>query len=423
MNPLTDLETEKKLLGCIIIDNDIMVDLICILKPDYFSKQSNQVIYQTMIDLYLDKAPIDYLVLNSKLKGKSIDVLYIASLADEIFTSKPAKNYAKIIHDLYIKRQLIALNQEMIENIHDGKKADELLSDLLDEVFNLSFTKQDNIKPVKELIRKANVQIEQAYNNDGVVGVHSGIDKIDEMTCGFKPKYYVVAGRPGTGKTALALNIATNAEDKKILIFQLEMPDEEIGLRMIASRARLNTQLLENGRVKQDGWAKLTKACGELYDKDIHVDDSPDQTDVDIWTKAKRHKAKHGLDMVIIDYLQLVRSSKRINSRREELEEISRNIKKMTKDLMVPFVVLAQLSRKPEEEKRRPKKSDLREAGGIEQDADVIMLLHSPHSLDENQPKELVECVFAKHRGGPTGFTKLRFESEYTSFSDWAEYC
>ena len=422
MNPLTDLETEKKLLGCIIIDNDIMVELICILKPEYFSKQSNQVIYKTMIELYLDKAPIDYLVLNNKLKGKSIDVLYIASLADEIFTSKPAKNYAKIVHDLYVKRQLIALNQEMMENIEDGKKSDELLSGLLDDIFDLSFTRHDNIKPVKEVVNKAVEQIERAYESKGVVGVHSGIEKIDEMTCGFKPKYYVVAGRPGTGKTALALNIATNA-DKKTLIFQLEMPDEEIGLRMIASNARLNTQMLENGKVKDDSWPRLTKACGELFDKNIFIDDSPNQTDVDIWTKAKRHKAKHGLDMVIIDYLQLMRSSKRINSRREELEEISRNIKRMTKDLLVPFIVLAQLSRKPEDEKRRPKKSDLREAGGIEQDADVIMLLHSPYSLDESQPKELVECVFAKHRGGPIGFTKLRFESEYTSFSDWTEYC
>jgi replicative DNA helicase len=252
-----------------------------------------------------------------------------------------------------------------------------------------------------------------------VNGVKTGIDKLDEILCGLKPKLYVIAGRPGYGKTALALNIAANDTKKSTLVFSLEMPDEEVGVRFLASDGRINTQGLENGNIRESHWAKLMASCGRLSAANIYIDDSAHQTDFDILTKSKRHKMKHGLDLVIIDYIQLVKSAKKCEGRRLELEEISRNFKMMSKDLGVPVIALAQLSRKCVDERRKPRLSDLREAGGIEQDADVVLMLHHPHSIKETEPEELIEGIFCKHRGGPTGMIKLRFEKEFVKFTDW----
>jgi replicative DNA helicase len=195
------------------------------------------------------------------------------------------------------------------------------------------------------------------------------------------------------------------------------MPDEEVGIRMISGEAKIDNQLLENGQVKDTEWSKMSAACSLLSKADIYIDDAADQTDMDIWTKAKRHKIKYGLDIVIIDYLQLVKSSKKL-IRREEIEEISRNFKKMSKDLEVPVLCLAQLSRACEQEKRKPRLSDLRESGGIEQDADVVIFTHHPHSIDTSEPEDVIEAIFAKHRGGPKGIVKLNWTPEYTKFSD-----
>jgi replicative DNA helicase len=241
---------------------------------------------------------------------------------------------------------------------------------------------------------------------------------MDKILCGFKPKFYVLAGRPGTGKTALAINNIAVDCGGKALVFSLEMPEEEVGIRMISGESGIDNQQLENGSVKDTEWSKLTMGCGKLSEKDIYIDDSADQTDLDIWTKAKRHKVKYGLDIIIIDYLQLVRSAKKISSRREELEEISRNFKKISKDLQVPVIALAQLSRACEQEKRKPRLSDLREAGGIEQDADVVMFTHHPHSLDEKEPEDVVEVIFSKHRGGRKGYVELDWRADVTKFSD-----
>jgi replicative DNA helicase len=335
-------------------------------------------------------------------------------------TSKVAVHYCKILKDLYIKRQLIVFVSDIMERIGDGEGSDALLSHVLDTAFSLSSSSEEKIVHVKEVVKDAIAQVEKAYENKGILGVPSGIDGLDDVLHGFKPKLYILAGRPGTGKTALATNIAVNAafKEKKILIFSLEMPNEEVGSRIIASEAKINTQRLENGNILGDDWDRMMSNCGKLVELDLHIDDSADQTDMDIWTKAKRHKAKHGLDMVIIDYLQLVRTTKSM-SRREELEEISRNFKKMSKDLSVPVLALAQLSRACEQEKRRPRLSDLREAGGIEQDADVCLFLHYPRSLDKNADENLMEVLIPKHRGGPKGIKNLNWRPDITRFSDW----
>lgn len=418
-----DLEAEIYLLGGIILKNDALLEVMDIIKTDYFYSEINQLIYQTMIDLFMAETPIDLITLWNSYKDKGVPADYSASLADGVATTANIKHYAKIIQSHFIKRELLAIGQNIFNSIQEGQDEKDVLSELIDKAFAISNPKDSNLKHIKKILFKANKQIEIAHKNNGVVGVSSGIDNIDRILCGFKPKYYVIAGRPGTGKTALALNIAINAGvEDEILIFELEMPDEEIGLRSIASEAMINTQMLENGHVKDNDWAKLMKACGYLHDLNIYIDDSPKQTDLDIWTVAKRHKAKHGLGLVIIDYLQLMKSSKKHIKRQDEIEEISRNLKAMSKDLEVPVVALAQLNRQCDKEKRKPILADLREAGGIEQDADVVMFTHIPHRIDEDKSEEYCELIFAKHRGGPTGYAELRFEKEFTKFSDWSNY-
>ena len=421
MNPLIDLNIEKNILGCIIVDNEILIDILDKIKTDYFSCESNKVIFNKMVELQLDNQPIDLLTLYESLKSKKIPVNYIGGLADDVVSAKSAIHYVKILHDLYIKRQLIAWSHGVMERMESGDNVDILLGDMMDEAFSLSSSKENNVKSMNKIIKSAVSQIENAHNNKGIIGVSSGLVDVDKLLCGFKPKLYILAGRPGTGKTALANNIATNAgyDGKKILMFSLEMPEEEIGIRMLASEANIDTQQLENGMVKESEWGKLMTKCGLLSESNIFVDDSGSQTDLDIWTKAKRHKAKHGLDIIIVDYLQLVTSAKQVKSRQLEIGEISRNFKKISKDLDVPVLALAQLSRAPEQEKRKPRLSDLRESGDIEQDADVVMFLHHPYSIDQNKPENVMEAIFAKHRGGKKGYVELNWRPDITKFSNY----
>jgi replicative DNA helicase len=419
MIELTNRQIEKDILGIVIYNNSILLDITDKLLPDYFSVNTYQVIYGIMLDMYMDKQPIDLMTLGEEIKGKNICPTHIFELVDGIFTDKFATKYASILKDLYIKRQILAYGQDLIEQIKTGVDSDELCSGMIDKALNLNYSKTDNVKHIKTVLHTTVKQIESAWDNKGINGIESGLHDIDRVVCGFKPKFYVLAGRPGTGKTAMATNIAISGGLKggKALIFSLEMPDEEVGIRMISGEAKIDNQLLENGNVKDTEWPKMAAACSLLSQADIYIDDAADQTDMDIWTKAKRHKIKYGLDIVIIDYLQLVKSSKKL-IRREEIEEISRNFKKMSKDLGVPVLCLAQLSRACEQEKRKPRLSDLRESGGIEQDADVVIFTHHPHSIDTSEPEDVIEAIFAKHRGGPKGIVKLNWTPEYTKFSD-----
>lgn len=418
----TDLECEKHILGCVVFDNEILVDIMDKMKPDYFFAESNKLIYENMVDMFMDKKPIDLISLHDALKGSGIPVEYIAGLADEVATAQTAKYHCKILKDIHIKRQLMVLTNDISNKIKEGEKSDILLTQIMDTAFNLSSSSDDKIMHIKKVVKKAADEIEKAYNNKGLSGVSSGLKDLDDVLHGFKPKLYILAGRPGTGKTALATNIAINAAFKgsNILIFSLEMPHEEVGNRMIASEAEINTQHLDNGIIRENDWDKLMVNCGRLSELNLYIDDSADQTDIDIWTKAKRHKTKHGLDMIIVDYLQLVRTVKNM-SRREELEEISRNFKKMSKDLSVPVLALAQLSRACEQEKRKPRLSDLREAGGIEQDADVCIFLHYPKSLDDKVDENTMEALIPKHRGGPKGIKRLNWRPDITRFSDYMD--
>ncbi len=418
-----NIEAEIGILGSFLLDNDFITDIADQIKADYFYSEANKLIFETMMEMHFDKAVIDSITLYDKLKSSDIPVTYIADLTDNLVYAKLARPYVKILHDLYYKRELMVLSETINQDIKEDKKADDIVSSIMDKVFSLSTDEEGKIVSLKQTLLSTTKQIEAAHNNKGMSGVPTGLTELDGILCGLKNRYYILAARPGLGKSAMAncVSIACGRDKKKALIFSLEMPKEEIGIRMIASEGSINTHHMENGNVRGDGWDKMTMAMGELSDFQIFIDDSASQTDMSIWTKARRHKAKHGLDLIVIDYIQLMKSAKKVNNREQEIAEISRNLKKMSKDLKIPVLALAQLSRECEKEKRRPRLSDLRESGSIEQDADVVMFLHRPYDYDQNEPENQMEVLISKHRGGKRGVVRIDWKPEYTKFHDATE--
>lgn len=418
-----NIEAEKKILGSFLLDNNFITDIADKIKADYFYSPANKLIFETIMEMHFDKTVVDIVTLHERLKTKDVPATYIAGLSDDIVLASQARPYIKILHDLYYKRELMILSETISQDIKADNKVDDIVSGIMDKVFALSTDEEGKIYTLKQTLLETTKQIEIAHENEGMSGVPTGLTDLDTLLCGLKNRYYIMAARPGLGKSAMAncISIACGRDKKKALIFSLEMPKEEIGVRMIASEGNINTHHMENGQIKGDGWDKMTMAMGKLSGLPIFIDDSASQTDMSIWTKARRHKAKHGLDLIVIDYIQLMKSAKKTNSREQEIAEISRNLKKMSKDLKIPVLALAQLSRECEKEKRRPRLSDLRESGSIEQDADVVMFLHRPYDYNQSEPENKVEVLVAKHRGGKRGIVGIDWKPEYTKFRDRTE--
>jgi replicative DNA helicase len=334
-------------------------------------------------------------------------------------TGNFAKHYAEIIKVESDKRKVMTLGHQLIQDIQDGKDIKGIISQATDDIFGFTV---ETSKPthIKESIKASISHIEAAYGSDGVVGIPSGLKDLDGVLGGFKDKFYVLAARPGLGKSALAKCVSTagGREGKNILVFSIEMPKEELGTRYLSGEALINSRDLENGKLKDNHWSKLFMAADNLSKMPIYIDDNPRQTEIDIWSKARHHKVKHGLDMVIVDYLQLIGCSRNTQSREQEVAHISKTFKGMQMDLGVPVICLAQLSRECEKHKRAPILSDLRESGAIEQDADVVLFLHHPWKYNKDMPKTLVEAIVEKHRGGPTGYVDLYWEAEFTNFKN-----
>jgi len=443
LQPPQALEVEQAVLGAILKDPEAINRVVDILQdPGDFYAPRHQMIFQAALELYERSQPIDITTIVSRLQDKAqLDKIggrvYLVDLVEQVASTGNVASYSHIILEKSVLRRLIATSNEILRSCYDtDMPPDELLDRAEANIFNISESRlRQSFVPVSDLTKSVIGDIDKAQAEDQPpAGVRTGFPDLDAMTLGFhKGDLIIIAGRPSMGKTALALNIAENAatdakHPKTVGIFSVEMSKEALVLRMLCSLAGLNQHTIRSRKLNQAEWFHLTNAGSNLQKAAIFVDDSPLLSPLELRAKARRLKAQHGLDLLIIDYIQLMHSTTRVENRQQEISLITRNLKSLAKELHVPVVALSQLSRAVEQRggERRPQLADLRESGAIEQDADLVLMLYRPEAyLSQEERKEdkhrdklgRAEVIIAKQRNGPTGSIDLVFLSTLAKFA------
>ncbi|MCG8591656.1 MAG: replicative DNA helicase [Proteobacteria bacterium] len=434
--PPQDVGAEKAVLSSILLDNDAIHNVYTEVKPEDFYHPAHQILYRAMVSLKDANEPVDLTTLADHLTtSKQLDAVggpvALAELVDYESTAANVLHHARIVADKATKRSLIHVATEIAELGYDQVgDADELLDSAESKIFALSQDKaKSTLSRLDEELHGAVDFVEHLMAQGGeLTGVATGFKDFDEMTGGLQPgDLIILAARPSMGKTALALNVARNAavdHGKKVAVFSLEMTTRSLVLRLLAAEAQFDMTSFRRGFVPSTAYAKITAAANDLSGADIMIDDSSSATILEIRAKCRRMHAQHGLDLVVVDYLQLARGDTRVDSREQEISEISRGLKGLAKELQVPVMALSQLNRGPESRKaedKRPILADLRESGAIEQDADLIGfiyrdIVYNPDTEDEN----CAELIIRKQRNGPVGTVKLTFEGQFARFSDYS---
>lgn len=432
--PPQHLEAERSVLGGMLLQNDAINRVVEFLRPEDFYRDSHRQIFQAIIELYQKNEPADIVTVTNvlKMKGALEDVggaSYLSELVDNVPTAANIATYGRIIREKAIVRHLITGASDIIaKGYEDHGDVDEYLDTAEKIIFEIAQRRvHQGFYPLKDIVRDSFKAIEQLYEKKELItGVPTGYRDLDRLTCGLqRSDLIVIAGRPSMGKTALALNIVEHAAvDANVVcaIFSLEMSKEQLVQRMLCSRAEVDASKLRGGFLAESDWPKLTRAAGLLSEAPIFIDDSPAMNVLEIRAKARRLQREHGLGLVVVDYLQLMRAIGRTESREREISEISRSLKALAKEIGVPVIALSQLNRGVEaRQDKRPQLSDLRESGAIEQDADVIAFIYRdemyhPDSADAGK----AEVIIGKQRNGPTGRVMLTFRSHLTRFDDLA---
>ncbi len=429
--PPHDLEAEQAVLGSMLTDKDAVISAIEVLKVDSFYRDDNKVIYEAILNLYNRLEPIDIITLKDELlslgKFEQVGGLeYLASLPDKVPTTANVDKYIKIVEEKSLLRNLIKTANEIIDLGYDPTEDVENIMDRSEKkIFDIMQNKsQKGYTPIKDVLVESFTQLEELYNRkQHITGVPTGFTELDYKTAGLHPSDLVlIAARPAMGKTAFALNIATNAAIKAntpVVIFSLEMSKEQMVNRILCSEAMVDSNKVRTGKLDEDDWVKLASSIGPLSEAPIYIDDTPGISIMEIRAKCRKLKLEKDIGLVIIDYLQLVQgSNKKVGSREQEISEISRSLKILAKEIGVPVVALSQLSRAVEQRPdHRPMLSDLRESGAIEQDSDIVMFLYRDDYYNkESEKKDIAEVIIAKHRGGSTGTTELLWLGNYTKF-------
>ncbi len=433
--PPQNIEAEGSLLSAILLDNTALLEVAELLEVKDFYRTAHQKIYAAMTDLFNRSEPIDSVTVANLLKEKGqLDqvggVAFIARLLDIPSATDPP-HYARIIHDKAVLRRLIEKSNAIAKRcFQEQGGADEIIDFAESSIFEVTDKKaRQAFHPLSKII-EANIDFldEKQKNKSLVTGVPTGFTRLDNMTAGLqKSDLIILAARPSMGKTALALNIARNAAVDAavpVAIFSLEMSKEQLGLRMLCAEARVDSSRLRSGFFSNDDWARLTDAATTLTEAPIFIDDSSSLTAMEVRAKARRLKMDKNIGLVVIDYLQLMQG--RVGAERRDLEisEISRALKALAKEIDLPVLALSQLNRMLEQRTdKRPKLSDLRESGALEQDADVVAFIYRDevYNKEENNPhKGTAEVIMAKQRNGPTGDVVLTFLSAYTRFENAA---
>ncbi|HLA48525.1 MAG TPA: replicative DNA helicase, partial [Nitrospinota bacterium] len=401
----------------------------------FFYRDSHRKIFAAIIDLFEKNQPVDVMTLNEQLKKKNqleevggLD--YLASLVASTPTAANIQYHSRIVKEKAILRKLISTSTEIHNRCYeDTEDIDELLDYAEKQIFDIS---ENKISPsfvnISQVVNESFNTIEKLFERKELVtGLPTGFVKFDSMTAGFHPSdLIIIAGRPSMGKTAFCMNIATHIgvnKKKTIAIFSLEMSREQLVIRMLCSEARINAGKVRTGYLSKSDWPDLTRAAGLLSESPIFIDDSPAQSVLDIRAKARRLQAERkGLDLIIVDYLQLMRSRGKVENRQQEISDITRSLKALAKELKVPVIAISQLSRAPEQRSdRKPQLSDLRESGAIEQDADLVVFVYREEFYKETPENQgIAEINIGKQRNGPTGTVPLAFFKEYTRFDNLA---
>jgi len=433
--PPQSLEAEESILSAILVDNDTLPEILEILSPKDFYRSAHQKIFAAITELFSRDEPVDLVTLTNKLRERGwIDEIggatYLANLVDTVPLAVNAQYYAKIIHDKACLRQLIEKTSAITKRCFEDRGDVENVIDFAESsIFEISENKiRPAFYPIGKIIEVNIDALEERQGNKALVtGVATGFTKLDELTAGLqKSDLVILAGRPGMGKTALALNIAKNAAvdaNIPVAIFSLEMSKEQLSFRMLSSEARIDSSRLRRGFISQDDWLRITDAAGFLSQAPIFIDDSPSITVLEIRAKSRRLKLESNIGLIIIDYLQLMKGRASAERRDLEISEISRSLKALAKEIDIPVLALSQLNRKLEERSdKRPQLADLRESGALEQDADVVAFIYRDelYNKAENNPnKGKAELIVAKQRNGPTGIATLTFLDTYTRFENY----
>jgi replicative DNA helicase len=423
-------EAEQSVLGCMLIDKTSIAQAVEVLTSEAFYRDAHKTIFNGILELYKRDIPIDLVTLvehlnaTSKLESAG-GISYITEISSSVPTTAHIQSYIKIIEEKAVLRKLIRASTEIIESCYSKQDEVEGVLDLAQkQVFDIADNKKSNdFEPLSDVLERGFIEIERMFVNKGVTtGVPSGFRDLDAKTSGFqKGDMVLIAARPSMGKTTFALNLAEYAAlqaQKSVVIFSLEMSKEQLAYKLLCSQANVDMLKLRTGNLDDRDWENIARTSGPLAAAKIYIDDTAGMSVMEMRSKCRRIKLEYGIDMILIDYLQLMSGSAKSDSRQQEVSEISRSIKALAKEMQCPVIALSQLSRAPEQRAdHRPMLSDLRESGSIEQDADVVMFLYRDEYYDkETEDKNMAECIIAKQRNGPVGTVKLAWLGQFSKF-------
>ena len=430
--PPQDVIAEQSVLGGMLLSKDAISDVVEILRERDFYRPAHELIYDAIIDLYGRGEPADPVTVAAELTKRGDLVRaggapYLHTLISSVPTAANAGYYAKIIRERAIMRRLVEAGTKIVQlGYTDEGEVDDAVDQAQAEVFAVTERREsEDYIQLAQLLPSALDEIEKISSGVAGEGVKSGFKDLDALTNGFHPgNMIVLAARPAVGKSTLGLDIARYASIHKretAVIFSLEMSRSEITMRMLSAEARVPLNNIRSGQLGEEEWARMARRMGEISDAPLFIDDSPNLSLMEIRAKSRRLKQRHNLKLIVIDYLQLMTSGKRVENRQQEVSEFSRQLKLLAKELNVPVVAISQLNRSPEQRSdKKPMLSDLRESGSIEQDADVVILLHREDLYDSQNRSGEADLIVAKHRNGPTRTITVSAQLHLAKFTDMA---
>jgi len=430
--PPQAVEVEKHVLGAMLLDSEAISICLESLSPNDFYLDKHRVIFEAMASLFEKNAPADLITVSETLRKsqhleKAGGEAYLLEISAEVVSSVNVSDHCQIVKEKSLLRGLIGAATRILERAYDGAQEPMTIMDQAEgDIFAISESGlKEGFLPIKSILSDTFKLIE-SYSKGEIIGVPSGFKDLDALTAGFqKTDLIVLAGRPGMGKTALALSILAHAaidHRKTLAFFSLEMGREQLVQRVLCRQAQVNMHLLRTGRLSQRDYPKLSLAVGPISDSKIFIDDHPSLNILELRAKCRRLKAQQSLDMVIVDYLQLMQGAGRLENRQQEISQISRGLKALAKELEIPVMALSQLSRAVEQRGGdcEPKLSDLRESGAIEQDDDIVMFVYRDEIYNKEAEKGKGKIILAKQRNGPTGEVPVTFISDYASFINYS---